>query len=735
MSETAAHGSAASGVRKRALAPVIAWPLLLSALLLGSSARSQVEVPTPESDPRQPDPAALSSSWWTYFAEARDEQLDTRINETLASAQQKVSDLTVNDATEVINRLERLRQQFSVYQQVLAEPPPAAAPALRMDGIFTLVELFELIEEQRKVKSDIATLEEQRAERQRSYDAESRQLEALFSRYPRTAERTLERLRLGLEVMAQRVTMAITRVRKDRTVEQLRQRRQFAADLAAQRDYATDHLDFSEVAAEELQATLAGMDERISQAADRITAAQERSLSLQPASANLELRSQLVQMQIDSAEMDRLDARLLHSLTESQLRWLALHGSIEGPKELDIREDIDNWRALQAAAELDVEPWKTAAVAILLSNPVNDGTRQAEAQRLDREGRGLAQQNLEQVRQIQVKAEQLAVLADVVELKLAEQQGPLRRAWLETRIFLESLWRSSLKILNVRLFSIGDTPVTAMGIARIVVILIIAFWISVLIRRTLDRLSRTRAFISVSSIYTLGRLLHYLIMIAALLIGLGSIGLDFSNLALIAGALSVGIGFGLQSIVSNFVSGLILLFERSLKVGDYVELDSGLTGHVREINIRSTRINTNDNIDVLVPNSEFVTNRLTNWTLRESIARMRIPFGVAYGSDKEQVRDLALEAADKVEFTLKNMPGKSPEVWLVGFGDSSLDFELLIWVSRKGVARPGRIQAYYLWELHTVFTEHGIEIPFPQRDLHLRSADGLPGGKSDQEEV
>ena len=694
-------------------------------LVIASIASAQIEVPAAESGPRQPDPGALSSSWWTYFADASGDELATRINKTVSSAQQKVSELTVNDASEVGNRLERLRQQFSVYQQVLAEPPPPTAPALRMDGMFTVTELFELIAEQREVNNDIATLEEQRAERQRSFDAESRQLEALFSRYPKTAERTLERLRLGLEVMAQRVTMAITRVRKDRTVEQLRQHRQFASDLEAQRQFAMDHLDFSEVDAESLQTSMQEQDERISKAADRITAAQERSLGLQPDSPNLTLNSNLVQMQIDGAEMDRLDARLVRSLDEAQLRWMALHGTIEGPAGLDIREDIDDWRALQVAAELDVEPWKTAAVAILLSNPVDDGTRAAEARRLDRESRGLAQQNLEQVRTIQVEAEQLSVLADVVELKLATQQGPLKRFWLETRVFLESLWRSSVKILNVRLFSIGDTPVTAMGIARIIIILIVAFWISVLIRRTLDRLSRTRAFISVSSIYTLGRLLHYLIMIAALLIGLGSIGLDFSNLALIAGALSVGIGFGLQSIVSNFVSGLILLFERSLKVGDYVELDSGLTGHVREINIRSTRINTNDNIDVLVPNSEFVTNRLTNWTLRESIARMRIPFGVAYGSDKEQVRDLALEAADRVEFTLKNMPGKSPEVWLVGFGDSSLDFELLVWVSRKGVARPGRIQAYYLWELHTVFTENDIEIPFPQRDLHVRSAEGL----------
>jgi small-conductance mechanosensitive channel len=227
-------------------------------------------------------------------------------------------------------------------------------------------------------------------------------------------------------------------------------------------------------------------------------------------------------------------------------------------------------------------------------------------------------------------------------------------------------------------------------------------------------------------LYTVGRLTHYAIVFVAILIALSSIGLDFSNLALIAGALGVGIGFGLQSIVSNFVSGLIILFEHSLRVGDYIELDTGLTGTVKAINVRSTLINTNDNIDIVVPNSEFVTTRLTNWTLGERILRVRIPFGVAYGSDKDLVRQAAQEAAAEVSYTLTNMKGREPDVWLVNFGDSSLDFLLLVWVNRQGARRPTRTRAAYLWALESKLTEHGIEIPFPQRDVNLRSEWSAP---------
>ncbi|MDH3333171.1 MAG: mechanosensitive ion channel [Gammaproteobacteria bacterium] len=271
------------------------------------------------------------------------------------------------------------------------------------------------------------------------------------------------------------------------------------------------------------------------------------------------------------------------------------------------------------------------------------------------------------------------------------------------------------------LFHISETPVTGSDIFRVLIILIVAYLLSRSIRYTIRRVSDRDPTGTQASLYTLSRLSHYTIIIIALFIALSSIGLDFSNLALVAGALSVGIGFGLQSIVSNFVSGLIILFEHTLRVGDYIELDTGLTGTVKAINVRSTLINTNDNIDIVVPNSEFVTTRLTNWTLGERVLRVRIPFGVAYGSDKEVVRQAAIEAADEVPYTLTHMKRRRPDVWLVDFGDSSLNFLLTVWVNREGARRPTRTRAAYLWALETKLTEHGIEIPFPQRDLNLRS--------------
>ncbi|PZO10616.1 MAG: mechanosensitive ion channel protein MscS [Lysobacteraceae bacterium] len=276
---------------------------------------------------------------------------------------------------------------------------------------------------------------------------------------------------------------------------------------------------------------------------------------------------------------------------------------------------------------------------------------------------------------------------------------------------------------------LGEVSITAGGIVAAVLVFIVAWLASWLFRKALVRFVRREGAQDRNAIvYAVGRVAHYILLLVAMLVALELLGVPASRFAVFAGALGVGLGFGLQAIFNNFVSGLILLFDRSLKVGDFVELESGVHGEVTDINIRATRITTNDNIDILVPNSEFVSGRVVNWTHREVSRRLKIPFGVAYGSDKETVKKAALEAACKVPFTLAQEGPRRPQVWLAGFGDSSLEFELVVWLTAEATKRPSAVKAAYNWELETALARHGLEIPFPQRDLNLRSAFGLQGG-------
>jgi small-conductance mechanosensitive channel len=183
-------------------------------------------------------------------------------------------------------------------------------------------------------------------------------------------------------------------------------------------------------------------------------------------------------------------------------------------------------------------------------------------------------------------------------------------------------------------------------------------------------------------------------------------------------------------VVKEFVSGLVLIFDRVLNVGDYVELEDGKRGLVQEIGPRAVRIRTNDNIDIVVPNSKFIDGPVVNWTLHNETRRIHIPFGVAYGSDREKVREVVLEAARSVPFTSPETEGRKSQVWLVGFGESSLNFELLVWPTIDAVKRPAAMQAAYTWAIADALECAGIEVPFAQMDVRLRSLFGHEGNQA-----
>ncbi|MEJ2087792.1 MAG: mechanosensitive ion channel [Gammaproteobacteria bacterium] len=289
---------------------------------------------------------------------------------------------------------------------------------------------------------------------------------------------------------------------------------------------------------------------------------------------------------------------------------------------------------------------------------------------------------------------------------------------------LTDYWNSLTSIMTAEWVKVGNTSISASSLLKLIVFVVLAFWVSKIARLGLARVLKARS-VQQATIYAIDRLAHYLILVVGLVLGLSAVGFDFTSFALIAGALGLGIGLGVQPLVVNFFAGLILLIDRSLKVDDYVELESGVRGRVRKINMRYTIVTSNDNVDVLVPNSEFVAMRVVNWTHDDEAARIHIPFGVAYGTDKELVKKAALEAADSVPPDMAFLPGRAPQVWFVGFGDSSLDFELLVWLGAQNVRRPAAVQAAYLWEIHTALYKYEIEIPFPQRDLHVRSVFGM----------
>lgn len=715
-------------------ARVAVWLLLMAtAGLPGSPLAQPVSLPRPDGaaaqSPVVPDPAALTAGWWDYLDSAGPE-LDARIANVLRRAEESAAGLPPEQAGEAGQSLERLRISLEALPGLLALQPAVPPELPPPPAAYTTREFLQL---DRQIRDLQLELEERRTALSifvRALKQGQRQHDDAFAAYLGRREPGPEKTLLGLQIMAGRAENAVTEA--EQTVRSAEQQaiEERLAGLMERKRLARDHL------VPDPERTPEQIADLIDRNLQRLEQQRAVILRLKAERNSVARRADASPSALDLADQKIIAAMVEETylatrvaLYETETDWLQVAtNGLDATAIGAIQDRLATRRTEMNAVEANVRDWFTdmeRALGASLRVAV-DQLPPAEA-RLRSQRLELIQETITRLVSLRSLIGDVRLAADVTVELIREAAG--WRGWLWTRVLNPAVATLSAvhEALDTSLFRIGDAPVTSYSLLRIGLFLLIAVILSRLLRYLLARFGARAHGASSAGLYTVGRLLHYVIMAAALLIGLTAVGLDFSQLALLAGALSIGIGFGLQSIVNNFVSGVMILFERSLKIGDVVELDSGVRGVVKEINVRSTVINTNDHVDVVVPNSEFIAGKVTNYTLREPFHRIHVPFGVAYGTDKELVRRVVTEAARRVPFTLTAVD-REPDVWLVKFGESSLDFELVVWINPAAVTRPGAVMATYLWEIDTVLRGNGIEIPFPQRDVHLKpDPPRLPG--------
>jgi small-conductance mechanosensitive channel len=279
---------------------------------------------------------------------------------------------------------------------------------------------------------------------------------------------------------------------------------------------------------------------------------------------------------------------------------------------------------------------------------------------------------------------------------------------------------SAINAAGIPLAWTAPLPAIKLSLLQIfllIALLIAVFWISSRTKRFLFNRLLAQSGLDRSLQYAIAQIVGYVVLIIGIVIVLDNAGIHLGALTVFAGAVGVGVGFGLKNIASNFISGLLILAERPIAIGDRIEV-AGITGQVQEIRARSTVILTNDNIAMIVPNEKFIDSPVTNWTYSDRRVRFRLPVGVAYGSDVNKVRDALVAAAREHPATLKE---PEPNAFLEKFGDSTIDFQLIVW-SDEMSRRPSRFKSDLNYLIYKHLTAVGIEIPNPQRDLHIRDA-------------
>ncbi len=653
-----------------------ALALLLSVLFAVNGFAQEAEDSTA---PPAPDLTELGNTWWTHF-EGTQAEVEPRIATFLEVTEAQTADLgpqnqevALSVLAAVSDNLTALLNLMDDSEPTLQELPPAAAG-------YSIEDLLLYAATAREA-SAAATEEQNEVNReQRVLDGASRRRDAVFRDYAE-ANSGDDRWLAALRLVRARSAQAISARRLERLVARQQRATTFAEETAARVDLATDRLEptTDEQQLNDLAAQVSANASVVETSRERVRAAQLAASGLDVETAQGRSQQRLEQQRLLDAEVSLALAEVALAQSKVQQFWAQLLPD-SGPGIGEVGDGRLAWSELNRSIVQRAPDWERETQDELLAaqSVSRDGLDRASLRLLDQRV-GTAQETLTQAGRLKSAVADLDLLMLVADNTVAQYEGAFR-SWLAgVNRTLKSAYNRAAGLGDVTLFSIGATPVTGSDILNVLLILVVAMLLSRGIRHAISRVGAGDSSGTQASLYTVGRLTHYTIIIMGVVIALSSIGLDFGNLALVAGALSVGIGFGLQSIVNNFVSGLIILFEHSLRVGDYIELDTGLTGTVKAINVRSTLINTNDNIDIVVPNSEFVTTRLTNWTLGERVLRVRIPFGVAYGSDKDLVKQAALEATEEVPFTLANRKGRETDVRLTEFGDNSLNFLLLVW--------------------------------------------------------
>ncbi len=686
-----------------------------------------------------PNPMTLNTAWWSFFEVKNVGDLRQNVIDFLDRIERESVILPEKLQKRELPKISHISANFFAYVALKEKRVSKKPPRFELKDVYSIGELLTIIHRERELSTEITSVHEDIRDQDAQSRSVSRDLNNQFVNYLETEEGSPERFMAAVKVITLQTEHALLS-------ERLRLLRETLVILEAE---SRELQDVKAVAITRLTFTedeIVLLDERIS---DTIVRLQETNTKL------LREQSQLLLLPDETVE-DQAVARLRNQRVAKEKINVAI---------LEVRLDMyenerDTLEVLSKKESVDVERIQKnfaerQRVLQEISVKAKDWFNQNEVERsntnallADIETRGgvnensflagIANDRLALIQETSVLLQKLQTeIADslfmgrILENQLLKYQGVLMNTINRTKSTLSYAWRNVKQLLRTPLFTVGDTPVTAVSFFQFLLIVLVCWWIAFWLNRVLNRMGNKRGDDKLPAYYLAGRLTYYAIILFGFLYGLTAVGIDFTNFALVAGALAIGLGFGLQSIVNNFVSGLILLFERSIKVGDFIELQdqkSGkpLWGEVKEINVRATIITDNDNVDIVIPNSEFINTKMLNWTLKEPQRRMRYAFRVAYGMDKELVRESVLAAAEALPHTLKGIPGRNPAVWLVDFKDYYYEFELVVWLTSRAVKRPNGIRAAYMWAIDTALKENNIEIPVPQREHRFREGHVLP---------
>ncbi|MBN1253206.1 MAG: mechanosensitive ion channel [Bacteroidales bacterium] len=695
--------------------------LLIGFSLVFSCANAQIPdlIPQKEEPIKKittpPDPSALSDDWWDYFDKDEDEYnvRKDKFIKTLINFEKNVDPKTDRRLKPLINSIVEKINILSDYKKQKILTPFESQP---IKNSFSLNEYINLIKSLYEKKHVLSNDKFQLNVEEKSIKDNESKYNLFFQNYKKQEKSNLKKLILGLQVISSKISIEIDKQQIALSKSLSTQKSNEIDYLKKQLDFAKNNLSITREDFDQKSAEIEALNANIKNIQnDLVSLYQQQNL------AEYENRLTDIEMSILSEEI--LNLSIKKALLDSKIIILEIEKKIaslqllkEKEKAANLYSNISNWTDRIRDITSNYSDWKKQAGAHF-EKSIRYIEKNQKTAALLKEYENLSKTALLDLNKLEENIFVNNYLIEHFTILTKEKYTTYKdiaHGWWTSLVLF---YKKYITWIHKDLFKIGKNTITLFGILKFIIIFFVGYFFAKISRFSIRKFGKSHQKVSPAAVYTLSRLSFYVILFIGIIFAVLSLGVDFTAFAVIGGILAVGIGFGLQSLFHNFIGGIILLLEKNIRVGDFIELESGEYGTVKSINVRTTLLRTLDNLEILIPNSDLVSKKFTNWTLSEKIRRVRIPFGVAYGTDKEFLKKIIINAAKKIPTTIQD---REPDVWLMNFGESSLDFELVVWVNEyMGGIPVMATKSRYLWAIETALKENNISIPYPQRDIHF----------------
>lgn len=650
-----------------------------------------------------PSPLNLSSNWWDYYDVPKD-TLEKRKLQAADVLSAITKSLPANEKV----KAEALTTKFLTGLQTIidmkAAPAPIASYVATFPEKYTFQEWLELGQMKLQNVLDLEEKELKYNLMQLSILSNSRQLDTFFAAYlTEKKEEQFVHLIKSLEIMNMKVNLAVEQLKLTRLSGEITIQKDKIKQIEKEVHYSQSHIDFKTGNIGEIDARIAHAEEELR------TNEKYLPQELQTDIEQTSLKNEIEEQRLIKHSVEHLQKQM--SLINLKLQKLVLQLGLKKIKIEDAKNTTQDQINLIAKEASD---WKSKTELMLeqvLKNPtfLTNTAENSQENNLFEQFLKNTESILLNIQQIENRIFLSKFLLDEVHVLKKEQIRGIGGLMTSTSSQIGNFFTAHGKWFKESFFTIGNIPVTPLGLLKVALIILIASFIGQFLKSNIHKFGAKHQLMRNSSLYILSRLVYYLVLVIGFIIAGASLGFDLTAFAYIAGAITVWIGFGLQSIFMNFICGIIILLTKTLNVGDIIVLESGEVGQIVEINLRTTILATADGIEIIVPNSELVTKKFTNRTLAKNSRRINVVFRLPITVDKQLIKKVLVEAVLKEPNTL---PQPQPELWVIGYGENYLKCEMAIWVNEFLSPLPNMsTNAYYFNVIDDALRASNIEIP------------------------